>query len=71
MQGREPTFKPDSIPLQALHGLLEECLARRRHTRDIVLFPLNGSIDMLEDLLDRVCNFRTNPISGNQSYLGG
>lgn len=46
------TLQTDFVSLQAVHGLLEEGLSRRGHTRDVVLLPFNGSVDVLEDLLD-------------------
>jgi hypothetical protein len=46
------TFETDFVPLKTLHSLLEQGLAGRGHSRHIVLLPLNGSVHMLEDLLD-------------------
>ena len=63
------TLEPDAVALQAVHGLLEESLSGGGHTRDVVLIPLNGSIDVLKDLLDLVCNFRTDSVSRDEGNL--
>ena len=64
-----PTFETDTIALQAVHGLSEEVLSGGGHSRDIVLFPLNRSIYMFKDLLDRVGNFGSNTVTWNQGDL--
>lgn len=65
----ERTLEANLVALQTLHSLLEEVLTLRRHSRDIVLVPLNGSICCLEDLLDRVGNFVTNTVTGDEGNL--
>ena len=67
-EGIVVTLEADFVALHALDGLFEETLASRGDTRDVILLPLNGGIDMLEDLLDRVCDFGANTISGNKCY---
>jgi hypothetical protein len=63
------TFEPHSVAFQAVHGLLEKSLAGGRHSRDIILIPFNGSVDVLEDLLDRVRNFCADTVSRNERDL--
>ena len=66
---RRRTLETDAIPLQALHGLLEELFAGGGHARDIVLLPLNGRIHVLEDLLDGVGDLSTNTVTGYEGNL--
>ena len=63
------TLKTNTVAPQTLHSLLEENLALGGHSGDVVLLPLNGSVDMLKDLLDGVGNFVTNAVSGNEGDL--
>lgn len=63
------TLETDFVALQTLHGLFEEALARGGESRYVILLPLDRSINMLEDLLDRVGDFCTNTIARNQSDL--
>lgn len=63
------TLETNSVALQAVHGLLEKSLSGGGHTRDVVLVPLNGGIDVLEDLLDRICNFCADSVSGDEGNL--
>jgi len=63
------TFEPNSVALQAVHRLFEEGLTRGGHSRDVILIPFNGGVDILEYLLDRVCNFSTNTVSRNEGNL--
>ena len=65
------TLQTDPVALQALQSLLEELLAVGGHARDIVLFPLNGSVGVLKDLLDGVGDFLTDTVTGNESDLWG
>lgn len=65
----ELTLEANAIALQAVHGLSEEILSGGGHSRDIVLVPLNGSIDVLEDLLDGVGNFSSDTVTWNQGDL--
>lgn len=65
----ELTFETDTVALQAVHGLTEEVLSGGRHSGDIVLLPLNGSIDMFENLLDGVGNFSSDTVARNQRDL--
>lgn len=62
---RELTLEADSVALQTLQSLLEEILAIGGHTGNVVLFPVNGSIGILENLLDRVGNFFTDTVTRN------
>ena len=59
------TLETDTVALQTVHGLPEEVLSSGGHSRDIVLFPLNGSVDVFEDLLDGVGNFSPNTVTWN------
>ena len=63
------TLETNAITLQAVHGLLEERLARRGHTGDIVLLPLNGSIDVLENLFYRVRDFCAYTVTRDEGDL--
>lgn len=63
------TLQAYAIALEALHSLLEERLARRGHSGHIILLPFNRGIDIFEDLLDRVCDFCTYTITGNERHL--
>ena len=65
----ELTLETDAVALQTVHGLSEEVLSSGGHSGDIVLFPLNGSVDVFEDLLDRVGNFSSDTITWNQGDL--
>lgn len=51
-QERSCTLETDSVPLEGLHCFSEEAFALGGDTRDVVLFPLNGCIYVLEYLLD-------------------
>jgi len=66
---QKTTFKSNPVALQAIHGLLEESLTRRRHSGDVILFPFDGSVNVFKNFLDRVCNFCTNTISRNEGDL--
>lgn len=61
------TLQSNLVPLQAVHRLLEEGLTASGLTRDIVLLPLNGHLEGIEDLLDRVGDFLTDAVTGNES----
>ena len=65
------TLETDSVSPQALKCLLEELLAFGRHSRNVVLLPFNGSVDILKYFLDRLGNLVTNTVSGNESDLSG
>jgi hypothetical protein len=65
------TLETDTIAPQALQSLLEELLTVGRHAGHVVLFPFNGSIHILKNLLDGLGNLMANTISRNQSNLGG
>lgn len=65
----ELTLEADAIALQTVHSLSEEVLPSGRHSRDIVLVPLNGSVDVFENLLDGVGNFCSNTVAWNQGDL--
>ena len=68
MLGRH-TLETNAVASKTLHSLLEEGLAGGRHTRDIVLLPLNGSIDVLKDFFDGVGDFSTNTVARNECDL--
>lgn len=61
------TLQSNLVPLQAVHRLLEEGLTASGLTRDIVLLPLNGHLEGIKDLLDRVGDFLTDTVTGNES----
>ena len=65
----ELTLETDTVALQTVHGLSEEVLSSGRHSGDIVLFPLNGSVDVFEDLLHGVGNFSSDTVTWNQGDL--
>lgn len=60
------TLQPNLVPLQTVHSLPEQGFSTRRLTADIVLFPLDGHVDRLEDLLDTVGDFRTDTVTGDE-----
>ena len=61
----ERTLEANPVAPKTLHSLLEEDLAFGGHTGDVVLLPLNGSIGVLEDFLDRLGNFVTDTVTRN------
>ena len=63
------TLKTNTVAPQTLHSLLEENLALGGHTRDVVLLPLNGSVDILKDLLDGVGNLVTDTVARDEGHL--
>ena len=73
----ERTLKTDPGAPPTLHSLLEEVLALGGHAGDVVLLPLNGSVDILENLLDGVGDLVTNTVTGDEgdsvytTILGG
>lgn len=64
--GVENALESNTVSCQALESLLEDGLSTGSLARDVVLFPLNGSVDVLEDLLDGVGDFCTNTITGDE-----
>ena len=66
---RVRTLETDPVAPQTLHSLLEENLALGGHAGDVVLLPLNGSVDILEDLLDGVGNLLADTITGDEGDL--
>ena len=71
--GRLRPLEPDSVSLEAFHGLLEEILAGRGagHARDIVLFPLDWRIYMVKNVFDRICDFGANAVARYERHLDG
>ena len=65
----ELTLQTNTVALQAVHGLSEEVLSGSGHSRDVVLFPLNGSVNVFEDLFDGVGNFSPDTVTWNQGDL--
>lgn len=63
------TLQAYTVALQTLHGLFEEVLACRGHAGDIVLFPFDGCVDIIKNLLDRVGDFSADTIAGNERDL--
>lgn len=63
------TLEADAVALQALHSLLEELLTRRGHARHVILLPFDGSVDVLENLLHRVCDLCTDTVTRDESDL--
>ena len=68
-QERRRTLESNTVTLQALKSLLEDGLATGSLARDVILFPLNGSVDVLEDLLDGVGDLSTNTVTGYEGNL--
>ena len=66
---KKRTLETNPVAPQALHSLLEENLALGGHARDVVLLPLNGCVDVLEDILDGVGNLVTNTVTGDDGDL--
>ena len=65
----ELTLETDAVALQTVHGLSEEVLPGSSHSGDIVLLPLDGSVDMFKYLLDGVGNFSPDTVTRNQRDL--
>src|ERR1700761_2859753 len=63
------TLETDSVALQTIHSLLEQSLSRRCHSGYIVLFPLNGSVDVFENLFYGVCDFCANTVTWDKGDL--
>lgn len=63
------TLESNFIALQTLHGLFEQALASGGEAGYVILFPFNRSVDMFENLLNRVGNFCTNSVSRDQCNL--
>lgn len=63
---QRPTLQSDLVPLQTLHGLLEQLISTGGLSRDIVLLPLNGDFDSVKDLLDRVGDLLSDTISWDE-----
>ena len=63
------TLEADLVAPETLHSLLEELLALGGHAGDVVLLPLNGCVDVLEDLFHRLRNLVANTVSGDESDL--
>ena len=65
------TLEANFIALQTVHGSDEESLACccRGHSRNVILLPLNGGINVFENFLHRVCDFCTNTISWDEGNL--
>ena len=57
------------VTLQTLEGFFEETFSTRGLSRHVVLLPFNRGIYMFEDLLDRVGDFFSDTISGNEGHL--
>jgi hypothetical protein len=67
--GENRTFEANLVSFQAFHGLFEKSLARGGDTRDVVLLPLNGGIDMLKYFLDGICDLLADTISRDECNL--
>jgi hypothetical protein len=67
-RSRKPrlTLESNLVPLQTLHCLLEELLSTGRLSRNIILLPLNGHLQGLENLLDRVGDLLSDTVSGDE-----
>lgn len=63
------TLQADAVALQTLHGLIEEILVCRGHAGDIVLFPFDRCVDIVENLLDGVGDLSANTIAGDERDL--
>ena len=66
---RVRTLETDPVAPQTLHSLLEENLALGGHAGNVVLLPLNGGVNVLEDLLDGVGNLLADTITGDEGDL--
>jgi hypothetical protein len=63
------TLEANFVALQTVHSLDKEGLACRGHSREVILLPLNGSINVFEDFLHRICDFCTDTISWDEGNL--
>lgn len=63
------TLEANFVALQTFHGLDEEGLACRGHSREVILLPLNGGINVFKDFLHGVCDFCTDTISWDEGNL--
>ena len=64
--GVEDSLESDLVTLERLHGTLELGLVTVGLARDVVLLPLDGDVERGKDLLDRVGDFVTDTISGDE-----
>lgn len=76
-RGIKDPLETDLVTFERLHGSLEFGLVAVGLARDVVLLPFDGDVERGEDLLDRVGDFGTDPVTGDQgdgvgtSVLGG
>lgn len=63
------TLESNLVPLQALHSSPEHRVVSSVLASNIVLVELDGDVDVLEDLLDRVGDLRSDTISGDEGDL--
>ena len=63
------TLQADTVALQTLHRLIEKILASRGHAGDIVLFPFDRCVNIVENLLDGVGDLSANTIAGDERDL--
>ena len=63
------TLQADAVALQTLHRLIEKILASRGHAGDIVLFPFDRCVNIVENLLDGVGDLSANTIAGDERDL--
>lgn len=64
--GEENTLESDLVALQGLHSLLESSLVTASLARYVVLLPLDGDLEGLENLLDRVGDLVSDTITGDE-----
>jgi hypothetical protein len=65
-RGVEDSLEPDLVTLERLHSPLELGLVAVGLARDVVLFPLDGDVERGKDLLDRVGDFGSDTVSGDE-----
>jgi hypothetical protein len=62
-------LETDAVALEGLHGLDKKRFPLVGYARYVVLFPLDGSIYVLEDFFDGIGDFLANTVTWNESDL--
>lgn len=62
-------LESDLVPLERVHGGLEDGSISSGLSRDVVLVELDGDVEVLEDLLNRVSELRSDTVSRDEGDL--
>lgn len=69
-EGEGPhTLESDLVPLERVHRPLEERRIVRSRAGNVELLELDGNVDVLEDLLDRLGDLLSNTVTGDEGDL--